>query len=777
MTVQNSNVKNIYIGNGSTTSFPFTFPCPKADYIKVFVRKNNLIAQTDDFTVDLDNATVTYPKSGTPLAAGETLVILRELPLEQPLNLVNQGPFFAEDIETTFDEEVMMIQQLREELSRSLTVPVDIDGETYFNTSIPIEAGKSFRVKDDGTGFEVTTDPGKVIDEANALHTQIKKDAGALLEQTKVEANKAVDAKDGAVKALKNATDKATEAAESLKLIQKHKALWYDNIAAMKADVSIKVGSYACTAGYYKANDGGGGSYIIRAKTVEDVEDGGSIHFLQKDLVAELIVENGTVNVKQFGARGDGERDDGSSINKSFEYCYLKAYDCYIPYGAYLTKKPLIFYGADGATSKSVRLSGSNKSNTKIFTDVAMDALLIIRGYGADNKPATNVSIKNIYVEGNDNVNYLIHCPNSLIHSCFENIRMYGSKLAGFKTRNNTYLCSFVNLKCNRTSVAYDFYDATVTNTSCRFADCYCANVEIAYKISGQYMTLINCCAEGVTEKVFDLRMSGSLINCGSEAVDAKYMFYCERCTLTIINPSTWGNFNNPDATHIYALTSSNINIIGGYLLQYMSKDAGKVVPGRLYQLAQDSSITFTDVNIVAEYAKDNSYNEDVKNFVNINQKYGGAKLRGNTKIAYIGQDNRFAKNKQLFNQSKDANNPVVANAIFFGLGDAQAIRHDGYDLQWGSSLNLGDILLSRKPKEIGGIGWVQAKDVNDGSVSNPRWTDGEFLKIPVISGGITTERPSKALVIGQCYFDTSLGKPIWYKGSSVWVDAIGTNV
>ena len=320
MTVQNSNVKNIYIGNGSTTSFPFTFPCPKAEYIKVFVRKNNLIAQTDDFTVDLDNATVTYPKSGTPLAAGENLVILRELPLKQPLNLVNQGPFFAEDIETTLDEEVMMIQQLREELSRSLTVPVDIDAENAFETSVPIKPGMSFRVKDDGSGFEVTTDPGKVIDEANALHAQINKDVGALLEQTKAEANKAVDAKDGAEQALKNATDKATEAAESLKLIQKHKALWYDNIAAMKADVSIKDGSYACTAGYYKANDGGGGSYIIRAKTVEDVEDGGSIHFLQKDLVAELIVENGTVNVKQFGAKGDGESDDTDYLRKVLKY-------------------------------------------------------------------------------------------------------------------------------------------------------------------------------------------------------------------------------------------------------------------------------------------------------------------------------------------------------------------------------------------------------------------------------------------------------------------------
>lgn len=201
MTVQNTITKNIYIGNGSTTSFPFTFPCPKADYIKVFVRKNNLIAQTDNFTVDMDKATVTYPKSGTPLAAGENLVILRELPLEQPLNLVNQGPFFAEDIEATLDEEVMMIQQLREELSRSLTVPVDIDGETYFNTSIPIEAGKSFRVKNDGTGFEVTEDPANVL--------PVSKD---ILNQTIAAKNEAVKHGEIAVNSAISAAQSETEA-------------------------------------------------------------------------------------------------------------------------------------------------------------------------------------------------------------------------------------------------------------------------------------------------------------------------------------------------------------------------------------------------------------------------------------------------------------------------------------------------------------------------------------------------------------------------------------
>lgn len=41
---------------------------------------------------------------------------------------------------------------------------------------------------------------------------------------------------------------------------------------------------------------------------------------------------------------------------------------------------------------------------------------------------------------------------------------------------------------------------------------------------------------------------------------------------------------------------------------------------------------------------------------------------------------------------------------------------------------------------------------------------------------GPTTNRPTSPLV-GDTYFDTTLGKPIWYKGSNAWVDATGSTV
>lgn len=173
MTVQKDVTKNIYVGNGSTKTFPFTFECPAEhpEYIKVYLMQDDGTAlATSDYQLDMDARQITYPSSGTALPEGKKLVIMRELPLQQMMNLVNNGPYFAEDIETALDESIMALQQIAEKLNRSIIMSVDIDGDAFVN-EVPFEAGKSFRIADDGKSIVLTEDPARVLPTVQNLAT------------------------------------------------------------------------------------------------------------------------------------------------------------------------------------------------------------------------------------------------------------------------------------------------------------------------------------------------------------------------------------------------------------------------------------------------------------------------------------------------------------------------------------------------------------------------------------------------------------------------------
>lgn len=53
---------------------------------------------------------------------------------------------------------------------------------------------------------------------------------------------------------------------------------------------------------------------------------------------------------------------------------------------------------------------------------------------------------------------------------------------------------------------------------------------------------------------------------------------------------------------------------------------------------------------------------------------------------------------------------------------------------------------------------------------------DAFLTAISTPQNGATADRPTLGLQIGQFYFDTTLGIPIWYNGT-VWKNASGTTV
>lgn len=126
------------LGNGSTTSFPFTFKVFAAADVAVTIANSSgvetaLVLNTD-YSVTLNanqetspGGTVTYPISGSALPVGSKLSIVGDLDYDQPLDLPSGGNFSPTALENQLDRATMQIQQLKEEIDRAAQVPVTSD--------------------------------------------------------------------------------------------------------------------------------------------------------------------------------------------------------------------------------------------------------------------------------------------------------------------------------------------------------------------------------------------------------------------------------------------------------------------------------------------------------------------------------------------------------------------------------------------------------------------------------------------------------------------------
>ena len=125
MTVSSGTNKASYSGNGTLTTFAYTFKVFDQDDLTVILRAPDGAETTQTITThytvtgvgDAGGGNVVFATA--PLAT-ETVVILREQALTQGLDLVPNDPFPADSIEDTLDKLTFMIQQHQEELDRSV---------------------------------------------------------------------------------------------------------------------------------------------------------------------------------------------------------------------------------------------------------------------------------------------------------------------------------------------------------------------------------------------------------------------------------------------------------------------------------------------------------------------------------------------------------------------------------------------------------------------------------------------------------------------------------
>jgi hypothetical protein len=135
MTISSTNRKaGPYIGNGTTTVFPFyfkVFTAADVEVVRLTVATNveTILTLTTNYTVTLNTDQNANPGGSITLvagalAAGFNLVITSDIGNLQPTDLTNQGGFYPDVINDALDRATIQIQQLQESVDRAALLPI-----------------------------------------------------------------------------------------------------------------------------------------------------------------------------------------------------------------------------------------------------------------------------------------------------------------------------------------------------------------------------------------------------------------------------------------------------------------------------------------------------------------------------------------------------------------------------------------------------------------------------------------------------------------------------
>lgn len=185
---------------------------------------------------------------------------------------------------------------------------------------------------------------------------------------------------------------KTTEVGEFRSLLQQ--SIFFNTVEDMK-NATFKEGDVVQTLGYREVNDGGAAIYkILYAPT--DLNDGMLTHYLRtSDTLRAHLVHNGTLNILQCGAFGDGVNDDFTFITKALK----KGFPLFFPKRTYKVSGPLEFPSGSVVDLNGSTLFCSTSSCICLGLDEDMSNIIIKNGtfigkYGIEIYPySTNVTI------------------------------------------------------------------------------------------------------------------------------------------------------------------------------------------------------------------------------------------------------------------------------------------------------------------------------------------------------------------------------------------------
>jgi len=131
MTISTTIIKNSYSGDGSNRTFTYGFKIADEDFIEVIVKTNATGAES---VRSIGTGSTNYAVTGVGEASGgsvifvtaptnlETVVLRRSTTQTQALDLIENDNLPANSIENAFDKNLSIIQELQEQIDRSIKI-------------------------------------------------------------------------------------------------------------------------------------------------------------------------------------------------------------------------------------------------------------------------------------------------------------------------------------------------------------------------------------------------------------------------------------------------------------------------------------------------------------------------------------------------------------------------------------------------------------------------------------------------------------------------------
>lgn len=298
--------------------------------------------QTGNIAYDAKNKTLTYPSTGDPLSADYKVILFRQTPISQTTELANKWPY--NHIENMSDKVILILQELKEQLDRTLQIRVGADEDPNQVARDIVDNSIEAAKKAIAAALTAETKANEVQDNATKL-TAINDNINALsqtVDDKLATANTAlIQSADTFEKTQVLADNTKAYAAQA----ESNKKQINDLISkadTIKSDIDNK--QIASTGNAKKAEDAAKRAEIAASKAEEIAVPGGKGIVTKTEADAKYIGKeslNGIVSVKDFGAVGDGVADDTVAFKRANDN--LKNKILLVPNGQYKLTEHLTF--------------------------------------------------------------------------------------------------------------------------------------------------------------------------------------------------------------------------------------------------------------------------------------------------------------------------------------------------------------------------------------------------------------------------------------------------